>query len=538
VSFTPSAPATEPGAACTPVTTPSAHDWNQRTWYEIFVRSFADGDGDGIGDFRGLTARLDYLNDGDPATTDDLGVGGLWLMPVAESPSYHGYDVTDYRAIEPDYGSKADFDAFLAAAHERGIKVIVDLVMNHSSVEHPWFQESRDVGSAHADWYVWEDANPMWLGPSGQVAWHELDDRYYYGVFWEGMPDFNLRDADVTAELRDVARYWLADVGVDGFRLDAVKHFIEDGKDAQVNTPETLAWLAGFNESVDAIAPEALLVGEVWDPPAIAGSYVPDSLDMTFDFGLATGMRLAVQNQRVAPLRTALMESVTEWPVNQQASFLTNHDQDRIMSQLNGDVPSAKLAAFLLLAAPGTPFVYYGEEIGMTGTKPDERIRTPMRWTADSPAAGFSTAEPWQPVSDDPADVNVATQLADPDSLLRVYSDLVRVRSQHVALREGATTVVDSDVEPVIGWLRTTADQTILALVNVSDEPVDAYALTLGDGPLCGAQTATLIGSVGGDPGATVTPPSVNEDGGVDAWTPIGQLAPRSGYLIALEPAP
>ncbi len=538
-SPTAAAPATPaPGITCTPAATPPAQDWNQRTWYEVFVRSFADGDGDGIGDFKGLTAKLDYLNDGDPTTTDDLGVGGLWLMPVAESPSYHGYDVTDYRAIEPDYGTRADFDEFLAAAHARGIDVIVDLVMNHSSVEHPWFQESRDAGSERAAWYVWDDENPLWLGPSGQVAWHELDDRYYYGVFWEGMPDFNLRDADVTAELEDVARYWLRDVGVDGFRLDAVKHLIEDGKDAQVNTPETLAWLAGFKDEVKAARPDALLVGEVWDPPAIAGAYVPDSLDMTFDFGLATGMRIALQNERVAPLKTAIADSLAAWPVNQQASFLTNHDQDRIMSQLYGDVPSAKLAAFLLLTAPGTPFVYYGEEIGMTGTKPDERIRTPMRWTTEAPAAGFSTAEPWQPLSEDPAEVNVATQLADPDSLLRVYGDLIRVRSQQAALREGATTIVDSDIEPVIGWLRTTADQTLLALVNVSDEPVDAYALGLGEGPLCGAQTATLVGTVGGDAAAAITPPNVNADGGVDAWTPLAELAPRSGYLIALEPAP
>ena len=174
----------------------------------------------------------------------------------------------------------------------------------------------------------------------------------------------------------------------------------------------------------------------------------------------------------------------------------------------------------------------------MTGRKPDERIRTPMRWTADPPAAGFSTAEPWQPLSDDPPEVNVATQLADPDSLLRVYGDLVRVRSQQVALREGATTVVDSDVEPVIGWLRTTAGQTVLALVNVDDEPVDGYALTLA--------RRAAVRRAGGDADRLgrrrrrrlVTPPTVNEDGGVDAWTPIARLAPRSGYLIALEPAP
>jgi len=521
-----------------PATTPASRDWNERTWYEVFVRSFADANGDGIGDIAGLTSKLDYLNDGDPATTSDLGIGGLWLMPIAESPSYHGYDVTDYRKVEPDYGTTADVKAFLAAAHRRGIKVIVDLVLNHTSSDHPWFKASQDPASKRSDWYVWEKENPGWLGPDGQVVWHELKDRWYYGVFWEGMPDLNLRNPAVTAEMEDVARYWLQDVGVDGFRLDAAKHLVEDGKDAQTNTPETHAWLAGFKDSVDAVNPDALLIGEVWDTPSVAGSYVPDSLDMTFNFGLATGIRLALQNQRTAPLRTALDDAGTKWPTNQFGSFLTNHDQDRIMSQLASDAPSAKLAAFMLLTAPGAPFVYYGEEIGMTGRKPDERIRTPMRWTSDLPAAGFSTAEPWQPLSEDPASVNVSDEAADPDSLLTTYRDLVRVRSQQVALREGATTIVDSDTEPVIGWLRTTKDETVLALVNVSDQPVDAYTLTLPGGPLCGNVTARLLGTVGGDAGAAVSAPMVNGDGGTDAWTPIAQLAPRSGYLISLEPAP
>ncbi len=503
------------------------------------MRSFADGDGDGIGDFKGLTAKLDYLNDGDPSTTTDLGVGGLWLMPIAESPSYHGYDVTDYRRVEPDYGTRADLDAFLAAAHERGIKVIVDLVLNHTSNQHPWFTDAgKDLGDP-ANYYLWSDSNPGWLGPSGQVAWHELDGRYYYGVFSDAMPDLNLRSGLVTGALEDVARFWLADVGVDGFRLDAAKHLIEDGPDAQTNTPETHEWLAGFKASVDGVNPDAMLVGEVWDPASIAGGYVPDSLDLTFDFGLAGAYRTALQNGRAAPIRTALGDTAAAWPANQAASFLTNHDQTRIMTELRGDPASAKLAAFLLLTGPGTPFLYYGEEIGMTGTKPDERIRTPMRWTADPATAGFTTGTPWEALSDDdPATVNVEAQAADRDSLLATYEDLVRVRGQQAALREGATTVLDSDAEPVIGWLRTTADATVLALVNVSDQPVDAYTLTLADGPLCGAQAATLLGAVNGDPGTTPAAPDVNAGGGVDAWTPVTALPPRSGFLISLAPAP
>ena len=526
-------------AACTPATTPEAHDWNDRTWYEVFVRSFADSDGDGIGDLRGLTSKLDYLNDGDPATTDDLGIGGLWLMPIAEAASYHGYDVTDYEAVEQDYGTREDLDAFLAAAHERGIKVIVDLVLNHSSVDHPWFAASAAGEDDRRDWYLWEEEKPSWLGPDGQVVWHARDDDFYYGVFWEGMPDLNLRNEALTAELEDVARFWLSEVGVDGFRLDAAKHLIEDGPDAQTNTPASKAWLAGFKAASRAARPDAMLIGEVWDPATVAGAYVPDSLDLTFDFGLASAYRLAIQNGRAAPLRTAIGDTTAAWPANQAGSFLTNHDQTRVMTELRGDPASAKLAAFLLLTGPGTPFLYYGEEIGMTGTKPDERIRTPMRWTADPSTAGFTTGTPWQALSeDDAATVNVAAQSADEISLLTAYRDLVRVRNGQEALRRGGTTMLEADAEPVAAWLRTTAGSTVLAIANLSDEPVAGYTLSLAGGPLCGPLGATLLGSVSGDPATVVTPPAVTPEGGIDAWTPIAELAPRSGYLVELAAAP
>ncbi len=529
---------------------PAAEDWNGRTWYEVFVRSFSDSDGDGIGDLRGLTAKLDYLNDGDPATTTDVGVGGLWLMPIAESPSYHGYDVVDYRTVERDYGTTEDMTAFLDAAHARGIKVIVDLVINHSSSANPWFEDAVTPGSEHDDWYVWAGEKPTWLGPSGQVVWHPAGKRWFYAAFSDAMPDFNLRNPKVTAELEDVARHWLADVGVDGFRLDAAKHLIEDGMDAQVNTPETKAWLTGFADSMKGVDPDALLIGEVFDPAKIAGPYVPGSLDMTFNFSLATGIRLALRNGRAAPLATALGDTIAAWPANQQGSFLGNHDQTRIMTELSGDPAAAKLAAFLLLTAPGTPFLYYGEEIGMTGAKPDERIRTPMRWTPDPATAGFTTGTPWEALSeDDPAAVNVETQLGDADSLLATYRDLVGVRAANPALQAGATIPLDGGAEPVIGWLRTLAGRTLVSVVNVSDEPVSAYGLSLAAGPLCGAEVPRLVASVGPGGAATdpVTPaadavapatPPVTVAGGLNGWAPFPVLPPRSGFLLALEPAP
>ncbi len=187
--------------------------WNEAVFYEIFVRSFYDENGDGNGDFQGLIEKLDYLNDGNPATHNDLGIKGIWLMPMQESPSYHGYDVTNYKKVEPDYGSNEDFKAFMAAAHARGIKVIIDYVMNHSSSEHPWFKDAKNNTNGKRDWYVWEDNNPGGSGPWGQQVWHQANGDYYYGIFWGGMPDLNYNNSDLKKEMFDISTYWLAGYG-------------------------------------------------------------------------------------------------------------------------------------------------------------------------------------------------------------------------------------------------------------------------------------------------------------------------------------
>ncbi|HJW23136.1 MAG TPA: alpha-amylase family glycosyl hydrolase [Candidatus Limnocylindrales bacterium] len=527
-----------PGSACVPAQPAPSHDWNERVWYELFVRSFADGNGDGTGDFRGLTAKLDYLNDGDPATTTDLGIGGIWLMPIMQSPSYHGYDVVDYRTVERSYGTNADFKAFLAAAHKRGIKVIIDLVLNHTSSSNPWFIDAV-AGGPHHDWYVWSKTALAWPSPTGSGnPWHPASNgQWYYGVFSDSMPDLNLRNADATAAVTDMARFWLHDMGVDGFRLDAARHLIEDGPQAQVNTPETHAWLATFKQAIDAVKPEAVTVGEVWDLSRNAGSYVPNDTDLTFDFGLSDAVGTALRADDASPIQSAMGQTLASWPANQEASFLTNHDEERIMSELAGDVPAAKLAAFMLFSEPGVPFVYYGEEIGMLGQKPDEQIRTPMPWTGDAPAGGFSTATPWEPLGDGWQTANVAAETGDPKSLLSTYRSLIALRSSSPALRDGTTTVVDGGSHPVIGWLRTTPDETLLAVVNVSAKPVDAYGLTLAVGPLCGPMTATLLSTVGGDATAAIAPVTVNRGGGLTAYRPVATLAPRSGYLFRLTAA-
>ena len=277
------------------------------------------------------------------------------------------------------------------------------------------------------------------------------------------MPDLNLANADVTAEVTHDARFWLADVGVDGFRLDAAKYLIEDGSTTE-NTPETHAWWRTFRGSIEGTAPGALLLGEVYDTPQNSASYVPDDLDMTFDFALASADVSAAQSGDGGGLGRILAKVTSLYPPSGGfGAFLTNHDQDRVASQLAGDPAELRVAADLLLTGPGVPFIYYGEEIGMTGRKPDERIRTPMRWDAASgKAVGFSRATPWEALSADPATVNVADESADPDSLLSHYRDLIRLRAGHPALAVGAFIPVASDVSGVVASLRSSPTETAL----------------------------------------------------------------------------
>ncbi len=516
----------------TPVTAQDGEPWwNDRVFYEIFVRSFYDSDGDGIGDLQGVIQKLDYLNDGDPATTTDLGVTGLWLMPVTQSPSYHGYDVTDYRQIEDDYGTMEDFHALLNAARARGIAVIVDLVLNHTSSQHPWFVASAAGDPDYADWYVWEDADPGYRGPSSQVVWIPRDGRYYYAVFWDGMPDLNYESAAVTAEMHDVARFWLEDVGVDGFRLDGIKHLIEEERQ-QENTPSTHQWLQEFNAFVDSVNPDALTVGEVWSSSFAAAQYVSSGeVDITFEFGLAQAVMQSLAVGANYPLVGVQNSIFSLYPTGQMATFLTNHDQNRVMSQLRGSVDTAKVGASLLLTLPGIPFIYYGEEIGMQGMKPDERIRTPMQWDSTPQTAGFTSAEPWEPLSTGNEEgVSVADQTGDPTSLLSHYRSLIRLRGEHLALRQGSFVEVTSDDSAVFSYLRVTPDETLLVVANLSRNLNDEYSLSLASGSLNGVTAASLIFGDG-----QPTAPTVNANGGFDAYRPLASLPARSASIIRLN---
>lgn len=505
--------------------------WNDRVFYEIFVRSFNDSDGDGIGDFQGIIERLDYLNDGDPTTTDDLGITGIWLMPISPSPSYHGYDVTDYRAINPEYGTMADFQEFLNEAHARGIAVIIDLVVNHSSVEHPWFVASaEDPDSEYADWYVWADENPGYRGPDSQVVWHSEGDRYYYGVFWSGMPDLNYNNEEVTAEMYDISRFWLEEVGVDGFRLDAIKHVVEDGE-IQENSVLTLAWLENYLDFVKSVNPDALVVGEAWMSTVQVASYVPDRVDIAFEFDLAQGIVRGAAFGITSPVRSAHETTLELFPDGQYATFLTNHDQDRVMNSVRGDVGAAKVAASIYLTIPGVPFVYYGEEIGMTGVKPDPDIRTPMQWNSDG--TGFTTGEPWRAINDDATQgVNVADQDEDPASLLNHYRGLIQMRNANPALQRGGFIPVESDSGNVYAFLRHTDEQTVLVIVNMRANAVAAedYVLSLEASPLSDLSDLELLFGEG-----DISLPELDANGGFSGYAPVPEIPGRGTLVIELK---
>lgn len=504
--------------------------WNDVVFYEIFVRSFADSNGDGIGDFHGLTNKLDYLNDGDPNTTTDLGINAIWLMPVFVSPSYHGYDVTDYYQINPDYGTMDDFQLFMKEAHKRGIRVILDFVINHTSVEHPWFKDARsDVNSPYRDWYIWSDTNPGYLGPWGEKVWHfNYDNSFYYGVFSSGMPDLNFNNQAVTDEIYKIASFWMDEQGVDGFRVDGARHLIEEGQ-VQANTAETYQWFENFYQYYKQNHPNFFTIGEVWDSNFAAAKYVKEkAFDLVFDFELSDSIIAGLNNANGKKIRNALDFNTHLYPPLQKANFLTNHDMNRIMNALLEDPQRAKMAAFLLLTAPGVPFIYYGEEIGMLGIKPDENIRRPMQWDSTE-YAGFSTFLPWEPLSSNSPKVNVQVENDNPDSLLTFYRNMIQIRNQHEALRTGDYLSLDTSSGDVIAYIRQSNANIILLILNVGNSEHE-LSIEIPDGTLLpGEYTISSLLSVEEFPNLLIT-----GNGTSDTYLPSNSIQPDSFIMLSI----
>ncbi len=470
----------------------SAQPVEGTVFYEIFLRSFQDSDGDGIGDLTGATERLDYLQ--------DLGVGGIWLMPLHASPSYHGYDVTDYESVNPDYGTLEDFKAFLAAAHDRDMDVILDLVVNHTSSQHPWFKQAKAGDAEYRDFYSFRGENPGWQGLGGP-AWHPSGDAYYLGLFWSEMPDLNFRNPAVLREMQDVARYWL-DMGVDGFRVDAVQHIIESDTGLIANTPENIAWVGEFEAFIKSVDPDAYLVGETWtDTETIVRYHARADLDLSFNYPLFTALTDAVQSRDPAALARVLEGDEQLYPdTAQRATFISNHDQIRpgtALGFLRRDEARLKLAAGLLLTLPGVPFIYYGEELGLPNGSgdADEEKRTPMPWD-ETQNAGFTTGTPWYAFSSDDEALTVAAQEANPDSVLNWYKSLIALRNARPALSEGTLTLGEQAAPSVLAFVRESEGERVLVLANFDDETqVDTSAYAGATELLTGAtvgETLTL----------------------------------------------
>lgn len=481
--------------------------WKRGTVYQVYPRSFQDTNGDGVGDLPGITARLDYLA--------WLGVDAVWISPVYPSPmADFGYDVADYCGIDPLFGTLADFDALVAEAHRRRLKVILDFVPNHSSIAHPWFSESRSSrASPKRDWYIWRDPAPdggppnNWLSNFGGPAW-TLDaatGQYYYHAFLAEQPDLNWRNPAVRAAMHDVLRFWL-ERGVDGFRVDVIWHLMKDAgfRDNPANpdyapgAPEinrfTQVYSADRPEIFDVIAGmravlrdygERVLIGEIYLPvERLVAYYGPDltGADLPFNFQLIqTPWRADAVADLVAQYEAALPEG--GWP----NWVLGNHDQPRIAARV-GEA-QARIAAMLLLTLRGTPTLYYADEIGLGHVPiPPERARdpwehnepghgrdperTPMQWD-DSPQAGFSTAEPWLPLAEDWATRNVESQRADPASMLTLYRRLLALRRDHAALAVGGYRAVPLGGGEVFAYERFADEAVLRVFLNFGAAPQD-----------------------------------------------------------------
>ncbi|NJD60379.1 MAG: alpha-amylase [Anaerolineales bacterium] len=505
----------------TPTAAEQAPWWETAVFYEIFVRSFYDTDGDGIGDFNGITAKLDYLQ--------DLGVNAIWLMPIHPSPSYHGYDVINYFNVNPQYGSMEDFKRLLDAVHQRNMYLIIDLVINHTSNKNPWFVDSNSsLEAAYRNWYIWSISDPGYSGPLG-YPWHPGKNGYYYGVFSDTMPDLNYNNPEVSTGMLKVVDFWLSDIGVDGFRVDAVKYLIEEGQ-KQENTASSHVWLEKFYTAYKATDPSAFTVGEVWGAGAFSAKTYENELDEIFSFELAGGFVNSAQGESNTAMNSAVQFTLKDLPNGPLATFLTNHDQNRVMSVMAGNVDKAKVAAGLMLTSPGTVFIYYGEEIGMEGVKPDEDIRRPMQWNSEA-NAGFTTGTPWRDVGTNYPQANVVSETGDANSLLSYYKTFLSLRNQNPTFKTGSLVMVSTDNTGVYAALRNDDPGVFLVVVNLTKNPISEYSLA-SQGSEIADGTYALQALYGTEADANL---SVVEHSFI-GFVPLAELSPYSVYVYQLAP--
>jgi glycosidase len=447
--------------------------WPYGVNYEVFVRSFADSNGDGIGDFNGLTSRLDYLK--------DLGVGGIWLMPIMPSPTYHKYDVTDYKAVDPEYGTQEDFKKLVEEAHKRGIKILVDLILNHTGSGHPWFKSaSSDKKSPYRDYYVWANKDSVRhqiskkevsLDSDNITQWHPVNgdtvSDHYYGFFWGGMPDLNFDNPKVKEEFVEIGKYWLADMKVDGFRLDAAKHIYPTER-----ATDNHAFWIWFREEVQKIKPDVYLVGEVWSNAKDVAPYLK-GLPALFNFDMGYAITSVVKAGKDTVGLISTYKSINDFYHTStreyiDATFLKNHDQNRILNELGNNTDKARVAAGILLTLPGTPYIYYGDEIGMKGVKPDELIREPFIWDAGT-TDKMQTSWEKPTYSTDQTVTPLAIQKNDPTSLYNFYKNFIHYRNSSKALTYGSIENTNLNIRELVSFIRKEDTEERLIVHNVSD---------------------------------------------------------------------
>ncbi len=424
-------------------------DDNYRTFYEIFVGGFSDSNGDGIGDLQGLINRLDYLNDGDPNSGKSLGITGIWLMPINFSMSYHKYDVIDYKTIDPNYGTTDDMKQLISECHKRGVNVIIDLVLNHTSKQHRWFkaaQTARQTGDITSPYY---DYYSVKIGSSGD-GWYDFatdpqgNHWIYEGNFSSDMPELNYDNPAVKAEIEEVVRYWLVDMNIDGFRLDAVKYFYY-GDDAR--NIELLAWL---NDTCKKYKSDAYLVGENWSDQVSVVNYYQSVNCFDFSFAELSGSIVSAVNYGVGSMFSGDVESYYNATKAKNSDaimspFLSNHDMDRSAGYLSAaeKEKTLQLAASLYLLMPGNPFIYYGEEIGMKGSRgsanTDANRRLAMLWgDGDSVQNPVGSTYP----ESNQNNGTVKEQLSSANSIYNHYKKLIAIRNANPEIARGKVTAV------------------------------------------------------------------------------------------------
>ncbi len=447
--------------------------------YEIFVGSFADSNGDGVGDLKGIEEKLDYIA--------DLNADWIWLTPIHPSPSYHHYDVLDYYAVAPEFGTLADFDSLAAACAERGIGVILDLVVNHTSSEHPWFLEARSAliagkESEYLQWYHFSQGSGAHI-VEGTADW------YYEGPFGYHMPDLNLDNAAVRDEIARIMAFWQGH-GVKGFRLDAVTSYYTG--DARRNAD----FLRFITDTAKAGDPNCYIVGEAWTNGNTILTLYESGIDSLFDFPAADSEGALVKaalKGNAAPVSKKL----AEWneslkavsPASLDAPFLSNHDMARSRGMLRSDKTKMKTAAMLYLLLPGRPYIYYGEEIGMSGSGRDENKRLPMLWAGEGD--GFTCQPPADADQEQRLTEGVDVQAADPDSLLSWYRQLTALRALAPELERGVMTAIETDNSSVCAF--TVRDGSAVAVIINASPKAEAAIDLIG----MGLDGSAPVGSAG-----------------------------------------